>query len=139
MTQDDPRPESRRDSRFEELASRFLEHHRRGEPIDVESIAREHPDLAPRILALFPSLLLLERLKSSGGAAPVAGESVADAPSRPLCLGGYELLGEVGRGWSQVVGSPSWSFISRMIPCARESSRKSLNSCQADGRLSQTK
>jgi eukaryotic-like serine/threonine-protein kinase len=47
---------------LEVLSEEFLDRIRRGEPVTPEAYAKEHPELADEILALFPALLMMEEL-----------------------------------------------------------------------------
>jgi WD40 repeat protein len=79
----------------------FLSRRRAGESPSAEEYARRYPELAPRIRALFPTLLLLE-----GGPTPTAAPA---APQQggggevPATLGPFRILREVGRGGMGVV------------------------------------
>lgn len=70
---------------------------RRGEEPTVEEYARRHPELAPEIRDLLPTMLAVDRLASEAGEprAPGAG----GRPEFP----GYRVLREIGRGGMGVV------------------------------------
>jgi serine/threonine protein kinase/WD40 repeat protein len=84
-----------------EVAESFLERFRQGERPSLTEYARRHPDLAERILRLFPALVSLEELGSGSGRA--GGAPVLTGPELPARLGEYRLLREVGRGGMGVV------------------------------------
>jgi WD40 repeat protein/serine/threonine protein kinase len=85
----------------DELVEAFLERHRRGERPSLTEYTEQHPELAERIRALFPALLVLEELGSRGG--ETTG-SPADAGALvPQRLGDYLLLRPVGSGGMGVV------------------------------------
>jgi serine/threonine protein kinase len=81
-----------------QLAEEFTARVRAGELPAVEEYARRHPELAERILALFPTLLLLEGM--AGVNAPPA---CATSLGAGQVFGAYRLVREVGRGGMGVV------------------------------------
>ena len=93
---------------IEGLAEEYLRRIRRGEHPTPADYAAEYPQLAARILELFPALELLEGLKprpedrtgprddGAGGDAPVVGRRVQR-------MGDYTLLRELGRGGMGIV------------------------------------
>jgi eukaryotic-like serine/threonine-protein kinase len=76
---------------LERLADEFVGRLRRGERPDPQEYADRHPDLAERIRALFPTLVLMEQ---------IAPDVPPDVPPR---LGEYRLVRELGRGGMGVV------------------------------------
>jgi WD40 repeat protein len=82
------------------LVEDFLGRRRRGESPSPEDYAGRYPELAGRIRALFPTLLLLERPPGSlASTLPAA----ADAGEPPAALGPFRIVREVGRGGMGVV------------------------------------
>ncbi len=66
---------------------------RRGEAVSIAEYAEAYPDLAPRILELFPTLLLVEQL--SPGADSTAPSTPAQRPGAetlPPRLGDFTLF-----------------------------------------------
>jgi serine/threonine protein kinase/WD40 repeat protein len=84
-----------------DVAESFLERFRKGERPSLTEYARRHPELAERILRLFPALVSLEELGS--GADQRGSAPQAKGLELPACLGEYRLLREVGRGGMGVV------------------------------------
>jgi len=80
------------------LADEFTAKVRAGDLPAIEDYATRHPDLAERIRALFPTLLLLEGM-ARGGAEPVGGVELTPG-SR---FGLYTIVAEIGRGGMGIV------------------------------------
>lgn len=83
----------------EVLAEDYTARLRRGESPSVEEYCARHPALAEELRALFPTLVLVERVRS---------EAVTPAQSLPSqlpfeCLGEYRLVREIGRGGMGIV------------------------------------
>src|SRR5262249_1872418 len=95
---------SDRDS-VERLAEEFLARYRRGERPPLSEYTDRHPGHAAEILHLFPALVKIEQLKPAAAAAtgPFAGTPDASGMPRPERIGGYRIVGEVGRGGMGVV------------------------------------
>ena len=91
------------------LAEDYLERRRRGERPTPAEYAERFPQLADRILALFPALELIERLKPgrddrsglTGEMGP--SEEHVDVSRRIGRLGDYRILCEIGHGGMGVV------------------------------------
>ena len=88
----------------EELVDEFLDRYRQGQRPTLSEYTTKHPELASRILALFPAMLVLEEL-GSGDGHPVEqcnGPS-PEADSTPMRLGDYLVLRPIGSGGMGVV------------------------------------
>jgi WD40 repeat protein len=83
-----------------ELADDFTARVRRGELPAIEEYTARHPELAERIRALFPTLLLLEGMARGGGEATPTG-SVELTPGSQF--GPYAIISEIGRGGMGIV------------------------------------
>jgi tetratricopeptide (TPR) repeat protein len=79
----------------EEAAGRLL----RGEPVDAEALAAEHPEYADELRALLPAVLAMRDFSRSGDSVPW-GPGDADPQGT---LGDYRIRREVGRGGMGVV------------------------------------
>jgi serine/threonine protein kinase/tetratricopeptide (TPR) repeat protein len=78
--------------RAAEIVGLCRERMERGEAVDVDAVAREHPDLAPRLGRLLGGLRMLDRAYARTGGA-------AATPSRAgRTLGAYRLVRELGAG-----------------------------------------
>ena len=99
------------------LSEEFLERIRRGEAVTPEEYARQHPELADEILALFPALLMMEDL---GDETSDQTHSIGDASSAIVGatagrLGEFRLLREVGRGGMGVVYEAEQESLGRRV------------------------
>jgi WD40 repeat protein/serine/threonine protein kinase/tetratricopeptide (TPR) repeat protein len=88
----------------EELADAFLARYRRGERPNLSEYTDQHPELAERIRALFPALLVMEELGSpSGQAAGPRDGAAGPSAGMPRRMGDYLLLRTIGSGGMGVV------------------------------------
>jgi eukaryotic-like serine/threonine-protein kinase len=89
---------------LDQLADDFLIRRRRGDGPTPAEYAARHPELAARILELFPALELVERLKPTpedhAGLSDATGHGGGDGIRK---LGDYTLLRVLGRGGMGVV------------------------------------
>src|SRR5262245_4400176 len=85
----------------EALAEEFAERFRRGEQPTVEEYVARHPQWAGQIRALFPALVVMEKLKPSADpTGSFQGSAVMPMLER---LGEYRIVREIGRGGMGVV------------------------------------
>jgi eukaryotic-like serine/threonine-protein kinase len=88
----------------DELVDGFLERYRRGERPSLSEYTEKHPELAERIRALFPALLVMEELGSrAGGSAGSVENGSGPSAKVPERLGDYVLLRRIGSGGMGVV------------------------------------
>jgi serine/threonine-protein kinase len=99
--------ESARDQRLALLLNELTERRRQGQPVDMEAVAREHPDLSDELSGLWSAVLLAEFGRPSaialGRGLPTTSQPVSEATPLPRAFGDYELLEELGRGGMGVV------------------------------------
>ena len=88
----------------DDLVEGFLERLRRGERPALTEYTDKHPELAERIRALFPALLVMEEIGSRPGVSSGSLENRAGSAARvPERLGDYLLLRRIGSGGMGVV------------------------------------
>jgi tetratricopeptide (TPR) repeat protein len=96
-----PAPPTEPDAALDELLDRVAEKIRAGEAVDVEALAREHPERAGELRRMLPAMQVLAGLDESRRAAE---EGDPCAEPLPLgTLGDFRLFREVGRGGMGVV------------------------------------
>jgi serine/threonine-protein kinase len=103
-----PETETARDELLARLLSELTEQLRSGQTPDVESVARQHPDLARELRQLWAAAQIAEALAKPGLhtqttiAVPAAQPPIPTGPL-PRRFANYELLEELGRGGMGVV------------------------------------
>ncbi len=101
----------------EELAEEFVERYRRGERPSVQAYADQFPQWADKIQALFPALLVMEKVRPEAPGEETTGPADGhDAAGRLLeRLGDYRVLREVGRGGMGVVYEAEQESLGRHV------------------------
>jgi serine/threonine-protein kinase len=92
-----------RDKRLARLLSELTEQRRRGQTVDRETLAREHPDLVDELSGLWGAVQLVERFGNSTLAAEPVPRPAGEEASLPRTFGDYDLLEELGSGGMGVV------------------------------------
>ena len=88
----------------DDLADAFLERYRRGERPSLTEYTDKHPELAERIRAVFPALVVMEEIGSAGSQATgLHVDRSGSGVPMPERLGDYLLLRRVGAGGMGIV------------------------------------
>src|SRR5213083_937154 len=82
----------------EELAEEFVERYRRGERPSLEEYADRFPEWADRIRALFPALVVMEKVRPGPDDGTGPGAEAGAAGARPERLGDFRIIREIGHG-----------------------------------------
>lgn len=98
-------PSDQHDAQLTELLEGLFAARRRGERVDVDHAAQEHPELSAELRELWAAAELADWVGSaSWNGADQASPAAASPPQAlPRTFGGYELLEELGRGGMGVV------------------------------------
>lgn len=107
--------EDERDQRLAVLLSELADSVARGEAVDLETVCREHSDLADDLRKLWGAVLLTDAVGISQDEVPAAaGTERLRGLELPVTIGDYELVEELGRGGMGVV------FRARQLSLDRE-------------------
>ena len=101
-----PQADDDRDQRLADLLADLSDRAQRGDPINIETVCGEHPDLAVEIRELWGAVLFADVAAThpSRGSHPSAFEEAPNATLELPCrFGDFELLEELGRGGMGVV------------------------------------
>ena len=98
----------------EMLAEEFLERHRQGEHPSINEYAEAHPEWSDRIRSLFPTLMMIEGLKSETHA-PSGSASTKAETAMPSRLGDFRIQREIGRGGMGVVYLAEQHSLGRLV------------------------
>ena len=94
---------ARDDASLEDLIEECTNRLQRGEPVDIDELARLHPDQTERLRRILPSLQMMADIGRSA-VREITGLAVPDDPTLGLgVLGDFRILREIGRGGMGVV------------------------------------
>jgi eukaryotic-like serine/threonine-protein kinase len=102
-----------RDDRLAAVLAELTERQRHGQSADVDAAARDHPDLAEELRALWATAQFA-KFALPAGEALTAPMTPAD-PVRPESFDDYEILGELGRGGMGVVYKARQKSLARTV------------------------
>ncbi len=113
------KPESSLEERLESLLDSFVERFRNGEHPSITDYTRKHPELAKKIMEVFPASTFLGELHEAGAERPrpaaSPGESIVPVSGKTTRLGEYRILREVGRGGMGVVYEAEQESLGRRV------------------------
>jgi tRNA A-37 threonylcarbamoyl transferase component Bud32 len=98
---------------FEVIADQFMERCRRGETPSIEAYVSQHPEHADEIRELFPTIVAMERLKSTKERR--SGERVLSVPDGLERLGDLKIIAEIGRGGMGIVYEAEQESLGRRV------------------------
>jgi serine/threonine-protein kinase len=106
-----------RDQQLAGLLDQLTDRRRRGEFVDVESLARQHPEMAEELRRLWAAVQVAGVFgKSSAPSLPPAKpQAVSPAATLPRRFGDYELLEEIGRGGMGIVYKARQVSLDRLV------------------------
>jgi Protein kinase domain len=110
-------PESSGDDRdpMEKLAEEFVARHRRGDCPSPAEYAKRYPQWADRINALFPALLLMERVKPAADETSDSSGDVVGSATTSKQLGEFRIIREIGRGGMAIVYEAEQESLGRHV------------------------
>ncbi len=88
------------DSVLDDLIETLTGRLQAGEPVDLEEVARRHPEHAERLRRLLPALMMMADL---GDSSPRELQGIDASGPGPGVLGDFRILREVGRGGMGIV------------------------------------
>jgi serine/threonine protein kinase len=101
---------------FAELVEELTAKLQAGEAVDIDALARKHPEHADRVRQLLPALEVLAELSRSGQASfPLAFDAASDAGPALRTLGDFRIVRELGRGGMGIVYEAEQVSLNRRV------------------------
>jgi eukaryotic-like serine/threonine-protein kinase len=97
------------DSALNDLVEEIVDRLQAGEPVDFDEYRRRHPEQAEKFDEVIPGLKLMAELglsfnpRAAAQAADPDGQTNLEPKDQPKVLGGFRVLGEIGRGGMGIV------------------------------------